>query len=217
MAAGFSAEHGRAAADLLLDLERPVELALVLGPYDTTTIVGARELDPEQETRTILQRVAAMSALVTVTEHGEGAYGADRYPATVVLCDGADTGIRFYGTPWGYELASLVGAVREVGRHGSSLAPAALAALGRLDRPLDVEVYVTPTCPNCPRAVLAAFRAAAASRFVRAAGVEATEFPAHANRHGVVAVPKVVVDGAPLFEGLVPETAFVERLLTAAR
>src|SRR6476469_2576268 len=124
MATVFGVEQGRAAADLLLDLDRPVELALVLGPYATTTIVGARELDPEQETRRILDGIAALSPLVTVTEHGEGAFGADRYPATVILVDGADTGIRFYGTPWGYELASLVGAVREVGRDGSSLAPA---------------------------------------------------------------------------------------------
>jgi glutaredoxin-like protein len=213
----FSAEAGRAAADLLLDLERPVELALVLGPYDTTTIVGARELDPEEETRKLLHRVAAMSPLVTVTEHGEGAFGADRYPATIVLADGVEIGMRFYGTPWGYELASLVGAVREAGRTGSSLTPQSLEALASVDRPLDVEVYVTPTCPNCPRAVLAAFRAAAASPLVRAAGVEATEFPAHADRHGVVGVPKVVVNGTAAFEGLVPETVFVERLVAAAR
>jgi len=217
MATRFDAETGRAAAELLLDLERPVELALVLGPYDTTTIVGARELDPEEETRRILQGIAAMSPLVTVTEHGEGAFGADRYPTTVVLCEGADTGIRFHGTPWGYEIASLVGAVREVGRAGSSLAPAALDALAGLERPLDVEVYVTPTCPNCPRTVLAAFRAAAASPLVRAAAVEATEFPAHADRHGVLGVPKVVVDGVAAWEGVVPEGVFVERLVAAAR
>jgi alkyl hydroperoxide reductase subunit AhpF len=65
--------------------------------------------------------------------------------------------------------------------------------------------------------VLLAYRAAAASPRVTATAVEATEFPALADRHGVLAVPKVVVNGEPLVEGAVPERVFVERLVAAAR
>ena len=43
--------------------------------------------------------------------------------------------------------------------------------------------------------MLLAFRCALASPRVTAAGVEATEFPGLADRHDVLAVPKVVVDG----------------------
>lgn len=49
-----------------------------------------------------------------------------------------------------------------------------------------------------------------------AVAVEATEFPLYADRHGVLAVPKVVV-GEASWEGAVPERVFVERLLAAAR
>jgi glutaredoxin-like protein len=151
---------------------------------------------------------------VTVTEHGEGAFGVDRYPTVVALRDGEDIGIRFHGTPWGYELTSIVGAVLEAGRAEPSLAPETLAGLGR---DLAIEVFVTPTCPHCPRAVLLAYRAAAASPRVTAAAVEATEFPQLADRYGVLAVPKIVVNGEPLFEGAVPEQVFVQRLLAYAR
>ncbi len=65
--------------------------------------------------------------------------------------------------------------------------------------------------------MLLAYRAALASPRVTAAGVEATEFPALADRFHVLAVPKTVVNGRPLFEGAVPERVFVERLLAAAR
>jgi predicted DsbA family dithiol-disulfide isomerase len=65
--------------------------------------------------------------------------------------------------------------------------------------------------------VLLAYRAALASPHVTAAGVEATEFPALADRYDVLAVPKLVVNGEPLVEGAVPEQVFVERLLAAAR
>ena len=213
----FRAEEEGAVRGLLARLERPVELALVLGPYSTTTLAGAREIDPEVETRRILAGLAELSELVTVSEHGEGALGADRYPAVVLLRDGADTGVRFYGTPWGYELTSIVGAVLEAGTAKSSLLSGSTAALAALDVDLDVEVYVTPTCPHCPRAVLLAYRAALASPRVTAAGVEATEFPALADRYGVLAVPKVVVNGVPRYEGSVPEHVFVERLLASGR
>jgi alkyl hydroperoxide reductase subunit AhpF len=141
----FRPEEERAVRELLVEVERPVELALVLGPYDTTTLAGDREIDPEQETRTILAGLADLCDRVVLSEHGEGAFGADRYPATVVLRDGVDTGLRYYGTPWGYELTSLVGAVYEAGKAESSLAPASLELLAGLDRDLAIEVFVTPT------------------------------------------------------------------------
>ena len=64
--------------------------------------------------------------------------------------------------------------------------------------------------------MLLAYRCALASERVTATAVEATEFPADADRHGVVAVPAIVVDGRPSWVGSVPEPVFVERLLAAA-
>ena len=135
----FRAEEERAVRELLAELELPVELALVLGPYETTTLAGAREVDPEAETRKILGELASFSELVTVSEHGEGAFGAERYPCVVFLRDGEDVGVRFYGAPWGYELTSLVGGIVEVGKREPSL------ELPPLEREIALQVFVTPT------------------------------------------------------------------------
>ncbi len=64
--------------------------------------------------------------------------------------------------------------------------------------------------------MLLAYRCALASPHVSAAAVEASEFPRDADRHGVVGVPAVVVDGALRWVGNVPEPTFVERLLACA-
>ena len=64
--------------------------------------------------------------------------------------------------------------------------------------------------------MLLAYRAALAGPRVTAAGVESTEFPRDADRHGVLAVPRVVV-GETAWEGAVPEREFVARLVAAAR
>jgi hypothetical protein len=63
--------------------------------------------------------------------------------------------------------------------------------------------------------VLLAYKAALASPRVRAAAVEATEFPALADAMDVYAVPKVVIDGVPRYEGAVPERVFFQRLAAA--
>jgi len=61
--------------------------------------------------------------------------------------------------------------------------------------------------------VLLAYRCAVASPHVRAAAIEATEFPALADEKDVWAVPKIVVDGIPQYEGNVHERVFVQRLV----
>ena len=63
--------------------------------------------------------------------------------------------------------------------------------------------------------MLLAYRLALASPRVTARGVEASEFAVEAGRHGVQAVPAIVVDDRYAWAGAVPETAVVERVLAA--
>ena len=64
--------------------------------------------------------------------------------------------------------------------------------------------------------MLLAYRAALASPKITAAAIESTEFPALADSMDVWAVPRVVVNGVPQWDGAVPERVFVERLLAPA-
>ena len=82
---------------------------------------------------------------MTLRVTDEPELGVERFPAICVLAGGEDTRIRYYGLPWGYEVASIVGAVIEAGRAESSLAPETLARLGTLERDVALEVFVTPT------------------------------------------------------------------------
>jgi alkyl hydroperoxide reductase subunit AhpF len=129
---------------LLLDkLDRPVELLVALGPEETP-LPGARDIDFGGETVRVAEELAALSANVTCRVEEEPA-GFERYPAVAVLPEGREVGIRYYGLPWGYELASLVGAVLEAGKAQSSLSPDSLERLATLERDLAIDVFVTPT------------------------------------------------------------------------
>jgi alkyl hydroperoxide reductase subunit AhpF len=137
-------EEARSVRDHLVRLERPVELALVLGPEEA--IPGGPEVDFGAKTRELLEELAGLSdGRVTVSVHEPPAFGARIFPAVCVLPAGEDAGVRYYGLPWGYELTSVVGACVEAGRSEPRLRPDSIAALETLDRELHVDVFVTPT------------------------------------------------------------------------
>lgn len=117
-----------------------------------------------------------------------------------------DFGIRYAGIPSGHEFSSLINDLILVSSRDSGLSTETREYLSKLDKPVHLMVYVTPTCPYCPRAVILAHQMAMESPMVEAEMIEATEFPELANRHGVSGVPQTTInDGAGTVVGAVPE------------
>jgi alkyl hydroperoxide reductase subunit AhpF len=137
----FRADEERVVRELFAGLEREVELVFVDGPSEAVLLVG-RDVDPVAETRELLAGLAELGELVSFRK-ADGP--EERYPAIRVLVEGEDTGVRYYGLPWGYELSSIVGAVVEAGRGEPSLGEGALAVLDALERDVRIDVFVTPT------------------------------------------------------------------------
>jgi glutaredoxin-like protein len=143
-------------------------------------------------------------------------FGVNRVPAIVLLGGESgqrDLGIRFFGAPSGYEFGTLVEDVRMASTGRSDLSASAAEALSNLTRPLHIQVFVTPTCPYCPRAVLLAHKMALASEMVTAEMIDATEFPELADRYQVHGVPKTVINDTVHVEGAVPEAVLMAQLV----
>jgi glutaredoxin-like protein len=140
-------------------------------------------------------------------------YRVEVAPAVVVLdAAGKDHGIRFFGIPTGYEFGTLVADINMVSNGDVGLRAETLDLLARLDAPLDIQVFVTPTCPYCPPAVHLAHRLAFASSRVTASMVDASEFPDLADRYHVHAVPLTVINDTVRLEGSVPEAEVEAKL-----
>jgi glutaredoxin-like protein len=169
----------------------------------------------------ILQEVADLSDLITVEEANfvldkerAAQYGVDRIPAIVVLRDDEDTRIRFLGAPAGYEFMSLVEAVLAAGSNDSGLTPESRALIAEhITAPVDLKVFVTPSCPHCPRVVSLAHRMAVESPHITAVCIEATEFLDLSRDYGVTGVPKTVINGAVEILGAVSEQQFVQTVV----
>jgi len=132
-----------------------------------------------------------------------------RAPALALVPEGAGegpaNGIRFFGFPGGYEFNSLLDAIRRVANADPGVDAEMLAGLLALEEPLHLQVFVTATCPYCPRMVQLAHRMALASPLVRGDMVDATEFPKLAELYDVQGVPLTVINGRSALSGAVPE------------
>ena len=137
-------EEARAVREHLSRLERPVEVALVLGP-EAAPHPGARDIDFTAKTRALLEELVELGELLTLSVHEGPAFGAELFPAVCVLPEGQDAGVRYFGLPWGYELTSIVGACVDAGRQETRLKPESQAALASLEHEVSIDVFVTPT------------------------------------------------------------------------
>lgn len=197
----------------LAEIVHPVTLL-----FFTQTIGGP---ETAAMTKQILDELAALSGKVTVEEvnfvlekERAAQYGIEGVPAIALLRDGEDTRMRFLGAPAGYEFMSLIEAVILAGGTDSGLTEQSKQLVAEhVTGPIDIRVFVTPTCPHCPRAVTLAHRLAVESPHIRAACVEATEFIDLSRKYRVTGVPKTVVNDTVEILGAVPEDAFVRSVV----
>jgi glutaredoxin-like protein len=138
-------------------------------------------------------------------------YGIKRIPATVVM-DDKDYGIRIYGIPGGYEFSSLIEALKIVSSGESGLSQETKDFLDTLEKDVHLQVFVTPTCPYCPGAVVLAHRMAFYSPKVKGDMIEATEFPEMSMKYNVMGVPRTVINETQFQEGAAPEEMLIEKI-----
>jgi glutaredoxin-like protein len=132
------------------NIEAPVKLLMFTQGAD-----GALECSMCADTRVLITELAELSDKVrveiqdfVVDSESAKRYQVDKIPAIIILPDEPepkDYGIRLFGIPAGYEFSTLIEDILMVGKRDAGLSPQTLAALQSLDRPVHIQVYVTPT------------------------------------------------------------------------
>jgi glutaredoxin-like protein len=174
------------------------------------------------DARALLEEVSALSTKIVLRVHDVSAQPAvaagvapDELPA-IVLTGAASGRVRFLGSPVGLEFQTLLRSIVDVGRGDTALTAPTKRALRALARDVHLRVFVTPTCPFCPRAAQIAHQMAVQSARVTADVIEAQEFPSLVKRYRVQGVPKVVVNETVEFVGTPSEAGFLAHVLRAA-
>ncbi|WP_052299976.1 thioredoxin family protein [Ferroglobus placidus] len=119
-----------------------------------------------RETKELLEEVASLSDKIELVfpESGEE-YGIEEVPAVVVQDEKGELGtrVRFLGIPSGYEFTALIKDIMYVSTRTLEISESTIEELQNIENKIVIEVYVTPSCPYCPRAVLLAHQFAMVS------------------------------------------------------
>jgi glutaredoxin-like protein len=176
-----------------------------------------------KETKSLIQDVCSLSEKIQLTLYDFVAdaetakeYDIDKIPATIITGN-TQKNVRIFGIPSGYEYASFIEAIVDASKGSTDLKPATIKAIKGIDTPIHIQTFVTPTCPYCTTSVRLGHQFALEASQILADMVEATEFPHLAQKYNVIGVPRTIINESTVVEGAVPEEAFLEYVLKAAK
>jgi glutaredoxin-like protein len=138
-------------------------------------------------------------------------YNIKRIPAIAIIGN-KDYGIRYYGMPAGYEFPVIVDDIIDVSRGATSLPDSVKKRLSEIKKPVHLQIFVSPTCPFCPRAARMAHQLAIESEFIRSDVIEMIEFPYLVQKYSVMSVPHIVINENTSFVGAQQIEFFIEQI-----
>ncbi len=197
---------------MFADMTVPVTLVFFTQSFGCETCDDTKRI--LSELRDLTDQITVEEVNLVLDKERAAGFGVDRAPGIAILANGIDTRIRFLGAPAGYDFMALVDSILAVsGASDMALSAESLALIAEVTAPTHIQVFVTPTCVYCPRAVALAVRMAAANPNISATTVQATEFFELARQFRVTGVPKIVVNGEIEMLGAQPEPIFVRTAL----
>jgi len=157
-----------------------------------------------EETLAYMQEVAELTEKIHLVEYdiNKDAELAKKYnvamvPSIVLLdADKEYKGVKFNGIPAGHEINSFIPAILEVSGNVSEMPKELEERIMKIDKPMNIKVFITLSCPHCPGAVQKAHKMALMNPFIDAEMIEAETFGELSMKHNVSGVPKIVINDA---------------------
>jgi glutaredoxin-like protein len=213
-------------AEQLLNKDVRKQVVEILGNMDGKVklllFVKDKDCDFCDTVVSLLNELTEVGEKVTFEKHNIDSEVAKNYhinnaPAIVLLTpEGKDKGVRFYGIPSGHEFGTLLQDIVSFSKGAlSGISEELQKKITEIDKDIDIKVFITPTCPYCPKAVITAHNIAMLNDRITASMIEANEFKELSIKHGVSSVPHIVINDTVEFVGAYPEEQFVNEVLKA--
>ena len=112
-----------------------------------------------------------------------------------ILKDGENTGINFSGIPGGHEFNSFILAILGLAGLGKKLEGEQLAKAESVNKPVNIETFISLSCTHCPDVVQALNLISSSNKNITATMVDSAVFFEEAKEKDIQAVPVVFIDG----------------------
>lgn len=207
--------------DLLSKMENNVKFVLFQGENEYSKVTG----DLLTELTDVESKIEL--EMLNINDPKADAYNIEKdlTPAIVLLDkDNNDNGIRFYGIPSGHEFSTLLQDIISVSSGNSvDFSEETQNKIKAIDKKMRIRVFITPTCPYCPKAVISGHQSAMLNDNIIGEMIEANEFGPLSSEHGVSSVPHTVIETfngdewekSGEFIGAYPEQQFIDELMKA--
>ncbi|MDY0214766.1 MAG: thioredoxin family protein [Bacilli bacterium] len=206
----FNEEVASQIKDILTQMKNEITIKLFIdGACDTCL-----------ETKQLLEETAELNAKIKLVVHEvkKDVEEAKKYditltPSFVFLDDkGTYKGVKFSGFPGGHEINSFLSAVIEMSGNLPEFPQELLDRIAKIDKPVDIKVFVTLSCPHCPPAVETAHRLAMLNPNIKGVMIEAQTFNEMSNKYKVSGVPKIVINDKHELLGNQPIEEFLNKI-----
>ena len=172
-------------------IDEPIELVAFLNDSDKS-----KELD------SFLQEVDAISNKVNYTKKNFGEdkaleelAGITRPTSFTLLKNGKKTGVNFYGIPGGHEFNSFILAILGLAGLGKKLEGEQLEKVASVQKPLNIETFVSLSCTHCPEVVQALNLISSHNENITTSMVDSAVYFDEAKEKDIQAVPVVFING----------------------
>ena len=204
------------------DLQKEVKKILQPMKDQITLVLFTKENDCEscEPTQQIITEVAELSDKIKVSifdlekDTAEvKKYDIEMAPSFIIL-DKDDTykGVKFNGIPAGHEFNSFLSALVEMSGTESDVPADFAARVAKIDKPVNIKVFVTMSCPHCPGAVQKAHKLAMMNKNVVGEMIEAQTFYELSEKYNVSGVPKIVINDTIELVGNQPIETFLSSI-----
>jgi len=143
-------------------------------------------------------------------------YKIKRIPALAIVGK-LDFGIRYYGVPAGYELPTMIDTIIDVSKGTTTLPETIKNRLAEIKKDVHLQVFVSPTCPYCPKAARIAHQLAIENENIRSDVIEMMEFPYLVQKYSVMSTPHIVINEDTSFTGAHPAEIFIDQINLALK
>ena len=172
------------------------------------------------ETRQLLSEISALNDKLFFVEKDliENIEDVDRYniemtPSFIMLDhEGNYRGVKFNGIPAGHEINSFLTAILDMSGIDFGIDEETLERIKRIDKPVNIKVFVTLSCPHCPGAVSTAHRLAMLNSNIQGEMIEAQTFYQLSEKYQVSGVPKIIINENHELLGNQPIEAFLNTI-----
>ena len=125
----------------------------------------------------------------------DGAVDASMLPATGIYTEAGFARMVFHGIPGGKEITGFAGALLNAGNAAKPLDKPTLKDIGKIKKPVDVQVCVSLACHHCAQLVMSAQRVAWENPLVTAHMIDANLYPELVKQYQIQRVPLTVING----------------------